>query len=119
MNTWLAALALVLALSVISAGCTSVQFGGGSATLPENHTPATCAPGEACIVLRSSRREESIKVDDDQHSDLTPIYNGEKLTDSIFGEYLSWLGEQGNEAQKEEFKNALRPLIGGVGEGNH
>ncbi len=114
---WAPVLVLVLVLFAISAGCTSVQLGGGSATLPENHTPATCLPGEGCIILRS-RREEEMMVDDDLQSDLTPILNGENLTESIFGEYLAWLGEPGNEAQKEEFKNALRPLIGGMGDGH-
>lgn len=106
---WLPVLVLVLVLCAISAGCTSVQLGGSSVTLPENHTPATCLPGEPCIMLRS--RREEIKVDDDQDSDLTPKKAvNQELGNSLFDEYLEWINEPGNERRKAELKEALLPL---------
>jgi len=59
----LVVLVVLLALFVLTCGCVvnfgsgggwpTASYGGGSGySLPENYTPATCIPGEPCIMLR-------------------------------------------------------------------
>lgn len=49
---WPLVVMLVLVLFLASTGCVSVNLGSGGSVSPEVGTPATCLPGEGCIVLR-------------------------------------------------------------------